>query len=113
MSPSPIEYVRHMLEEAEYLTAEAENLSKEEFLLDETVKRAFVRSIEIIGEATKKIPAAMRKRHSHIEWRAMAGMRDKLIHGYFGVDYDLVWDVAKNKSPLLRLQLEAILSSET
>jgi uncharacterized protein with HEPN domain len=75
------------------------------FLADETLKRAFVRSIEIIGEATKHVPDDFRARHPQLEWRAMAGMRDRLIHGYFGVDYELVWDVVVHKVPILRRQL--------
>jgi len=67
---------------------------------DETLKRAFVRSIEIIGEAVKKIPSDFKQKYSHIEWRTMAGMRDKLIHDYFGIDYEIVWDVVTNKTQL-------------
>jgi uncharacterized protein with HEPN domain len=54
-----------------------------------------------IGEASKKIPDDFKQKYSHLEWRAMAGMRDRLIHGYFGVDYGIVWDVVKNKIPIL------------
>jgi len=61
-------------------------LNKESFLGDETRKRAFVRSFEIIGEATKHVPDDLRDAYPQIQWRAVAGMRDHLIHGYFGVD---------------------------
>jgi uncharacterized protein with HEPN domain len=113
MSHSPLEYIRHMLQEAEYLTAQARALTKEEFARDETLKRAFVRSIEVIGEAVKKVPPEFRDRHRSIEWRVMAGMRDRLIHGYFGVDYDIVWDVVTTKVPGLQRQLAEILRQET
>jgi uncharacterized protein with HEPN domain len=109
MSSSPIEYLRHMLIEADYIVAQSPNLERDTFLADETLKRAFVRSIEIIGEATKHIGDDFRQQHPDIEWRAMAGMRDRLIHGYFGVDYELVWDVAINKIPPLRDQLARLL----
>ena len=105
MSASPLEYLRHILDETEYLEARLRDLSKSDFLNDETLKRAFVRSLEIIGEAAKKTP--------DVEWRAMAGMRDKLVHDYFGVDYDIVWDVVVNKIPVLRQQIEEILRRET
>ncbi len=65
MSPFPLEYLRHILDETEYLREAAEGLSKEAFLSDATLKRAFVRSIEIIGEATKKIPDDLKKKYSH------------------------------------------------
>jgi uncharacterized protein with HEPN domain len=57
---------------------------------DETLKRAFVRSIEVIGEATRNIPIETRQKYPQVDWKAMAGMRDRLIHGYFGIDYDIV-----------------------
>ena len=112
MSLSPLEYLRHILVEAEYLIDQAQRLSQDEFVQDETLKRAFVRSIEIIGEAAKKVPEDMRQKYPHLEWRAMAGMRDRLIHGYFGVDYDIVWDVVTSKVPKLKQEIEEILRNE-
>jgi uncharacterized protein with HEPN domain len=91
---------------------QTQGLEKEAFLRDETLKRAFVRSLEIIGEAVKQLPDEIKQRHSHLEWRAMAGMRDRLIHGYFGVDYDIVWDVVTNKIPELQQTVEHILRQE-
>lgn len=70
-----------------------------------------MRSLEIIGEAAKKVPDDFRSMHPAIEWRAMAGMRDRLIHDYFGVDFELVWDVVQTRIPELRSQLAARLEA--
>lgn len=107
----PREYLRHILAEADYPLASRRNLSREDFLGDETRKRAFVRSLEIVGEAAKKLPVEFRASHPDAEWRAMAGMRDRPIHGYFGVDYDLIWDVVDTKIPALKREIERILKS--
>ncbi len=113
MSHSPLDYVRHILDEAIYLSTQADKTTRDEFLLDETIKRAFVRSIEVIGEATKNIPEDLRNRYPQVDWRNMARMRDRLIHGYFGVDYEIVWDVAANKAEPLCIQLENIITMES
>jgi uncharacterized protein with HEPN domain len=111
MSFEPRDYLRHILVEADYLIGRSDGLSFETFSADETLRRAFVRSLEIIGEATKKVPDEFRAAHPGVEWRAMAGMRDVLIHDYFGVDFELVWDVVHNRIPELRGQIASILKA--
>ena len=113
MSSLSLEYLQHILDETAYLTDRAKGLTKDEFMQDETLKRAFVRSLEIIGEATKNVSIELRQKYSHIDWRAMAGMRDRLIHKYFGVDYDLVWDVVINKVPTLQQEIRQIVQKES
>ncbi len=111
MSFEPRDYLRHMLVEADYLIGQSANVGVEEFLANETLRRAFVRSLEIVGEAAKKVPDEFRAQHPAVEWRAMAGMRDRLIHDYFGVDYELVWDVVQNRIPELRGRIASILET--
>lgn len=109
MSFEPRDYLKHILAESDYLLGRSDGLSFEAFVADETLRRAFVRSLEIIGEAAKKVPEGYRASHPNVEWRAMAGMRDRLIHDYFGVDFELVWDVVQNRIPALRRQILALL----
>lgn len=112
MSKEPIEFLKHIADECSYLLSISNGLSKDAFLDDETLKRAVVRSLEIIGEATKKIPADFKVKWDAIQWKNMAGMRDRLIHDYIGVNYSIVWDVLINKIPDLNLQIQAVLYSE-
>ena len=111
MSLSPLEYIRHILDEIDYILAQVPNTDLASFLKDATLKRAFVRSIEIIGEAAKKLSEDVKVRQPDIEWRKVTGMRDRLIHDYFGVDYTIVWDVATTKLPELRVKLQALLDA--
>jgi len=113
MSPLGIEYLQHVLAEAAYLTAQTRGMSRDVFMEDDTLKRAFVRSLEVIGEAVKHVPQQLRDKYDQVEWRAIAGMRDRLIHEYFGVDYELVWDAAVNQVPQLREEIQQIVDRES
>lgn len=110
MSLSVLDYLYHIRDECDYLIEESIDLTDSAFFDNRTLRRAFVRSLEIIGEATKQLPDTLRQAHSTIEWRSIAGMRDRLIHAYFGVDYELVWDVVVNKVPDLRAEIEVMIA---
>jgi len=113
MHKDPIEYLRHILDECKYIKSViTPELEKSEFIENETLKRAVIRSLEIIGEATKKISADLKFQWNSISWKNMAGMRDRLIHDYMGVNYSIVWDVVKNKIPELYDQIENVIKKE-
>jgi uncharacterized protein with HEPN domain len=78
---------------------------------DPVVQRAIVRSLEVIGEASKRLPAEMRNQNPAVEWSAMARMRDRLIHDYFGVDFDIVWRVLQTNVPALQKEVRRILDA--
>ena len=79
------------------------------FRADDKTASAVMRKLEIIGEAVKQVPEEVRQRYSHVPWKEMAGMRDKLIHFYFGVDYSLVWRAITERVPKVKEELLAIL----
>ncbi|MGQ0666328.1 MAG: HepT-like ribonuclease domain-containing protein [Nitrospiraceae bacterium] len=98
-----------MLEATRKIMAYTGSLSKAAFLEDEKTFDAVVRNLEIIGEAVKKLPEDLRTQHPALEWKKMAGLRDILIHEYFGLDADIVWDIVKNKVPPLDREVRAML----
>ena len=105
--------LQHILAECEYLSSViTPDLSKQDMFNDETLKRAVVRSLEIIGEATKKIPADVKVKWDNISWKNMAGMRDRLVHDYMGINYHIVWDVAKNIIPEIEEQIKNVIIAE-
>ena len=97
MSPSARELLLHILDETSYLLTASDQLNQAEFLADPTLKRAFARSLEIIGEAVKSLPADLTDAEPQVDWRSIARMRDRLIHHYFGIDYEMVWGVVTSK----------------
>ena len=110
MYKSYVPYLQHILDECLYIRSViTDEMEIDEFLADETLKRAITRSLSIIGEATKKIPGDVKYAWQSISWRQMAGMRDRLVHDYMGVNYLIVWDVAKNIIPELTIQIQTVI----
>lgn len=111
MSKSPLEYLKHISDELDYLIETSKDLSQADFAKNLTLQKAFVRSLEIIGEAVKNLSDDFKNKYPTIDWKSYATMRDKLIHHYFGVDYEIVWDVVKNEVPLLREKINQLLKN--
>ena len=109
---SPDVLLRHLLDEIDFLLTQSQSLTFEKFVGNEVMKRACTRSFEIMGEAVKNLPSDFKKKHKDIEWRDIAATRDKLIHQYFGVDWNILWDVMKEKLPSLRSKVVVLLEQE-
>lgn len=113
MFKEPLEYLRHIQDECLFIMSViGSETEKADLLGNETLKRAIVRSLEIIGEETKNILGDFKLKWSSINWKNTAGMRDRLIHDYMGVNYSIVWDVIKNKIPDLSIQIQDVIASE-
>ena len=102
-------YLEDILTASERIASYVEGYTRERFGGDPKTVDAVVRNLEIIGEAVKQVPTAERERAPDVEWTKIAGLRDVLIHAYFGVDLDIVWDVVTTKVPGLTRQVKALL----
>ncbi|MEK6921709.1 MAG: DUF86 domain-containing protein [Nanoarchaeota archaeon] len=101
-------FVEHILESIHNIEDFMDGVTKEVFLKNKEKQSAVIRQIEIIGEAVKNIPSPFRKTHSDIPWGDIAGMRDKLMHQYFGVDLNTVWKVWTENIPELKQKISII-----
>lgn len=104
------DYLKDILDAIDETHEFTEGLSFEAFSRDRKTVNAVVRSLEVLGEAAKRIPDVIRGEAPRMPWKYMAGMRDKLIHEYFGVDLSIVWAVIKDELPPLRPEIERLLS---
>lgn len=111
MPRSTREYLQHIRDETSFLRETVRDMDIDAFRTDPIVSRACIRSLEIIGEAVKQIPDEIRVQAPQIEWRLIARMRDHLIHRYFGVDYEIVWDVITQQIDDLEAAVTAILAT--
>jgi uncharacterized protein with HEPN domain len=105
-------FLHHILDEIYFLEKQTKSLEFEDFLSDPVLQRAVSRSLEIIGEASKNISIEFKNANHQIEWTKAAGLRDKLIHHYFGVEWDIIWNVIYNELPLMGRKIELILNQE-
>lgn len=101
MQPSLTEFLRHIQDEINFCLNQTKGKDFETFSNDEILTRAIVRSLEIIGEASKKVPPDFRSQFPLITWKDISGMRDRLIHHYFGVDLEIVWNTVLEDLPIL------------
>ena len=106
-------YLRHILEAAERIQAYLQDMDEQRFEENHLRQDGVIRQLEIIGEAVKQLSPALRDAHDDVPWKDMAGMRDKLIHHYFGVDVQAVWDTATDDLPALKERVARILDERT
>ena len=102
-------FLSHILENARYAQENVRGVDFKTFLKDRKTRDAVVREIEIIGEAVKNLPMVFRDRHPEIPWKKIAGMRDEIVHEYFDIDWDLVWNVVDKRLPELEKQIKELL----
>ena len=112
MSPSNVELTKHIFDEIEFIIKQTSGIDYTTFSKDGVLQRAVIRSFEIIGEASKKLSVEFKSKYPKITWKEMAGFRDVLIHDYFGVDIEIVWDVAENQIPKIAPHIKQLIDAE-
>jgi len=108
-----LDYLADIQEASQNISQFISGMTWDEFAQDQKTIYAMVRAFEIIGEAAKKVPLSVRKRHAKVPWKQMAGMRDKLIHEYFGVNYEVLWKTAQEDIPPMHQLVAIVLKEES
>lgn len=112
MKKDDLVYLRHILDAINRIEEYTSEVEYEKFMNTKLIQAGVIREIEIIGEATKKLNQEFKGKYDGIPWKKIAGMRDKLIHDYFGVDLDAVWDTIEKDIPGLKVEIINIIEKE-
>lgn len=107
----PIFFLKDIYNSLEKIFKYTENISYDEFLKSDIMKDAVERNFEIIGEAVKNLSEDFRNQYPQIPFKQVAGMRDKLIHDYFGIDYEILWKTIKDKLPQFKSEIEKLIKT--
>jgi uncharacterized protein with HEPN domain len=110
MSNEFLDFIEDILDAMDKAELLIQDVTFDQFAGDFRINYAVVRALEIIGEATKRLPMNVRQEYPHIPWRNMAGMRDRIIHGYDTVDLEIVWDVVQRDIPEIKPQIQQVLA---
>ena len=105
-------YINDILEAINRIESYTTNLTIDDFSESQLYQDAVVRNLEIIGEAVKRLPKELIKKYPDIGWKKIAGLRDILIHAYFGIDIEIIWDVVQNKIPQLATVINVYLDEQ-
>ncbi|MBI2252692.1 MAG: DUF86 domain-containing protein [Armatimonadetes bacterium] len=112
MKKDDLVYLKHIFDAINQIEEYVENIEYERFSTNRMIQDAVIREIEIIGEATKRLSMEIREKYSDIPWKKVTGMRDKLIHDYFGIDFDAVWGTATKDVSDLKKRIKKAIDME-
>ncbi len=112
MYPSQVEFLHHILDECNYLLEQYKKFKLDDLTTNKTISHAVCRSLEIIGKASKNVNTNLKLKYPLVNWKRMAGIRDVIIHDYFGIDFEIIWDTIKTDIPVLKNWMKIILEKE-
>lgn len=105
-------YLKHILDAIERIQTYVKGKDKEKFMKEDLIQDGVIRQIEIIGEASKNLSKEFRKQYPEVPWKDISGMRDKLIHSYFGVDLEAVWETVNKDIPKVKTKIKEMIDKD-
>ena len=105
-------YLQDIVEAINHIESYVQDTTRFQFETDRMRFDAVVRNLEVIGEAVKRVPDSIRENYPSVAWRKIAGLRDRLIHAYFDIDIEIIWDIVQSELPILKSQIQQIVSEQ-
>jgi uncharacterized protein with HEPN domain len=113
MSPSLLDFLRHIEHECAFILRVSKGKTRDEIINDELLNKGIIRGIEVIGQAVKNLDDDFKLLYPNVEWKKMAGTRDMMIHHYFGIDYEILWNIVSDKIPVLHDYIQQIIAEQS